>query len=147
MKRFNFKINGNEYQTTVEQSGELLQISVNGKSYTTQIEKDGEGAAKPSVPKPAAPKPASSAAPDAPAEATQASADRAGKAVESPLPGVVVSIPVSVGQSVKAGDTLLTLEAMKMENAIIAEADCTVTRIIVKEGDTVQSGDPLVEVA
>ncbi len=147
MKRFNFKINGNEYQTTVEQSGELLQISVNGKSYTTQIEKDGEGAAKPSVPKPAAPKPAASAAPAAPAAAPQAAADRAGKAVESPLPGVVVSIPVSVGQSVKAGDTLLTLEAMKMENAIIAEADCTVTRIIVKEGDTVQSGDPLVEVA
>ena len=144
MKRFNFKINGNEYQTTVEQSGELLQISVNGKSYTTQIEKDGEGAAKPSVPKPAAPKPAASAAP---AAAPQAAADRAGKAVESPLPGVVVSIPVSVGQSVKAGDTFLTLEAMKMENAIIAEADCTVTRIIVKEGDTVQSGDPLVEVA
>ena len=143
MKRFNFKINGNEYQTTVEQSGELLQISVNGKSYTTQIEKDGEGAATPSVPKPAAPKPA----PAAPAAAPQAAADRAGKAVESPLPGVVVSIPVSVGQSVKAGDTLLTLEAMKMENAIIAEADCTVTRIIVKEGDTVQSGDPLVEVA
>lgn len=142
MKRFNFKINGNEYQTTVEQSGELLQISVNGKSYTTQIEKDGEGAAKPSVPKPAA-----SAAPAAPAAAPQAAADRAGKAVESPLPGVVVSIPVSVGQSVKAGDTLLTLEAMKMENDIIAEADCTVTRIIVKEGDTVQSGDPLVEVA
>ncbi len=67
--------------------------------------------------------------------------------MESPLPGVVVSIAVSVGQSVKAGDTLLTLEAMKMENAILAEADGTVTRIIVSAGDTVQSGDPLVEVA
>lgn len=135
MKRFNFKINGNEYQTTVEQSGELLQITVNGKSYTTQLEKDENSAVKPSVPKPAAPKPAAAAAAGA------------GKAVESPLPGVVVSIAVSVGQSVKAGDTLLTLEAMKMENAILAEADGTVTRIIVSAGDTVQSGDPLVEVA
>ncbi len=143
MKRFNFKINGNEYQTTVEQSGELLQISVNGKSYTTQLEKDENSAAKPSMPKPAAPKPAAAAAP---AAAPKAAAG-AGKAVESPLPGVVVSIAVSVGQSVKAGDTLLTLEAMKMENAILAEADGTVTRIIVSAGDTVQSGDPLVEVA
>ncbi len=143
MKRFNFKINGNEYQTTVEQSGELLQISVNGKSYTTQLEKDENSAAKPSMPKPAAPKPAAAAAP----AAAPKPAAGAGKAVESPLPGVVVSIAVSVGQSVKAGDTLLTLEAMKMENAILAEADGTVTRIIVSAGDTVQSGDPLVEVA
>ncbi len=143
MKRFNFKINGNEYQTTVEQSGDLLQISVNGKSYTTQIERDTEGSAKPSVPRPAAPK----AAAAAPAAAPKVAAAGAGKAVESPLPGVVVSIAVSVGQSVKAGDTLLTLEAMKMENAILAEADGTVTRIIVSAGDTVQSGDPLVEVA
>ena len=67
--------------------------------------------------------------------------------VESPLPGVVVSIAVQEGQAVKAGDLLLTLEAMKMENAIQADADGTVTKVIATVGQSVQSGDPLVEIA
>ena len=143
MKTFNFKINGNEYQTTVEQSGELLQVTVNGKSYTAELQKE-EGAA----PKVAAVKPAAApAGAPAAAPAPAAAAAGAGKAVESPLPGVVVSIAVSAGQAVKAGDTLLTLEAMKMENAIQAEADGTVTKVIVSVGQSVQSGDPLVEIA
>lgn len=140
MKKFNFKINGNEYQTSVEQKGELLQVTVNGKSYAAELLQD-EAAPKPvATPKAAAP------AASAPAAAPKAAAG-AGKAVESPLPGVVVSIAVKEGQAVKAGDTLLTLEAMKMENAIQAEADGTVTRIIATVGQSVQSGDPLIEIA
>ena len=142
MKHFNFKINGNEYQTTVEQSGELLQVTVNGKSFTAELEK--EAAAAPKAAAPAAPKPAGAAAP---AAAPAAAAPAGGKAVESPLPGVVVSIAVSAGQAVKAGDTLLTLEAMKMENAIQAEADGTVAKILVSVGQSVQSGDALLEIA
>lgn len=142
MKKFNFKINGNEYQTTVEQSGELLQVTVNGKSFTAELEK--EAAAAPKVAAPAAAKPAAAAAP---AAAPAAAAPAGGKAVESPLPGVVVSIAVSAGQAVKAGDTLLTLEAMKMENAIQAEADGTVAKVLVSVGQSVQSGDPLLEIA
>jgi glutaconyl-CoA decarboxylase len=142
MKKFNFKINGNEYQTTVEQSGELLQVTANGKSFTAELEK--EAAAAPKVAAPAAAKPAAAAAP---AAAPAAAAPAGGKAVESPLPGVVVSIAVSAGQAVKAGDTLLTLEAMKMENAIQAEADGTVAKVLVSVGQSVQSGDPLLEIA
>ncbi len=142
MKKFNFKINGNEYQTTVEQSGELLQVTVNGKSFTAELEK--EAAAAPKVAAPAAAKPAAAAAP---AAAPAAAAPAGGKAVESPLPGVVVSIAVSAGQAVKAGDTLLTLEAMKMENAIQAEADGTVAKVLVSVGQSVQSGDALLEIA
>ena len=142
MKKFNFKINGNEYQTTVEQSGELLQVTVNGKSFTAELEK--EAAAAPKVAAPATAKPAAAAAP---AAAPAAAAPAGGKAVESPLPGVVVSIAVSAGQAVKAGDTLLTLEAMKMENAIQAEADGTVAKVLVSVGQSVQSGDPLLEIA
>ena len=143
MKSFNFKINGNEYQTSVEQSGDLLQVTVNGKAYTAELMQDENAAAKV-----AAVKPAAAAAPSAaPAAAPAATPAGAGKAVESPLPGVVVSIAVSAGQAVKAGDTLLTLEAMKMENAIQAEADGTVTKVIVAVGQSVQSGDPLVEIA
>lgn len=143
MKKFNFKINGNEYQTTVEQSGELLQVTVNGKSYTAELLADESA---PAVKPVAAPKAAAAPAAGAPAAAPKAAAG-VGKAVESPLPGVVVSIAVKEGQAVKAGDTLLTLEAMKMENAIQAEADGTVTRIIATVGQSVQSGDPLIEIA
>ena len=143
MKKFNFKINGNEYQTTVEQSGDLLQVTVNGKSFTAELEKEAVAPAKAAAP--AAPKPAAAAA--APAAAPAAAASAGGKAVESPLPGVVVSIAVSAGQAVKAGDTLLTLEAMKMENAIQAEADGTVAKILVSVGQSVQSGDALLEIA
>ncbi len=143
MKNFNFKINGNEYQTSVEQSGDLLQVTVNGKAYTAELIQE-EGAA----PKVAAVKPAAAPAAAAPAAPAAAAAPAgAGKAVESPLPGVVVSIAVSAGQAVKAGDTLLTLEAMKMENAIQADADGTVTKVLVTVGQSVQSGDPLLEIA
>lgn len=145
MKTFNFKINGNEYQTSVEQSGELLQVTVNGKSYTAELIKEEGAAPKVAAVKPAA-APAAAAAAAAPA-APAAAPTGAGKAVESPLPGVVVSIAVSAGQAVKAGDTLLTLEAMKMENAIQAEADGTVTKVLVAVGQSVQSGDALLEIA
>lgn len=142
MKKFNFKINGNEYQTTVEQNGELLQVTVNGKSYAAELLQD-EAAPKPIA---AAPKAAAAAAPAAAAAAPKAPTG-AGKVVESPLPGVVVSIAVTEGQAVKAGDLLLTLEAMKMENAIQADNAGTVTKILVSNGQSVQSGDPLVEMA
>ena len=142
MKKFNFKINGNEYQTTVEQNGELLQVTVNGKSYAAELLQD-EAAPKPVA---AAPKAAAAAAPAAAAAAPKAPTG-AGKVVESPLPGVVVSIAVTEGQAVKAGDLLLTLEAMKMENAIQADNAGTVTRILVSNGQSVQSGDPLIEIA
>lgn len=140
MKKFNFKINGNEYQTTVEQNGELLQVTVNGKSYAAELLQD-EAAPKPVA---AAPKAAAAAAP---AAAAPKAPTGAGKVVESPLPGVVVSIAVTEGQAVKAGDLLLTLEAMKMENAIQADNAGTVTKILVSNGQSVQSGDPLVEIA
>jgi biotin carboxyl carrier protein len=142
MKKFNFKINGNEYQTTVEQNGELLQVTVNGKSYAAELLQD-EAAPKPVA---TAPKAAAAAAPAAAAAAPKAPTG-AGKVVESPLPGVVVSIAVTEGQAVKAGDLLLTLEAMKMENAIQADNAGTVTKILVSNGQSVQSGDPLVEIA
>lgn len=68
----------------------------------------------------------------------------AGNSVKAPLPGVVLSIPVKVGQAVKAADTVLLLEAMKMENAIHAGVDGTVKEILVSAGDSVLEGNPLI---
>lgn len=87
-------------------------------------------------------KPAADEAEDAPANSNA----NAANAVKAPLPGTITSIEVSVGQEVKAGDTLVVLEAMKMANNIEADKDGKVTAICVKNGQSVMEDDPLVVV-
>ncbi|HIV21170.1 MAG TPA: biotin/lipoyl-binding protein, partial [Candidatus Scatomorpha stercorigallinarum] len=66
-----------------------------------------------------------------------------GETVDSPLPGKVLSVAVSAGQAVKAGQVMLVIEAMKMENEILAPRDCTVKQLLVSAGTPVESGTPL----
>jgi biotin carboxyl carrier protein len=144
MKEFTFKINGAEYKCAVEEiEAGLANVTVNGKTYQVETPKPAAPAAKPVVAP--APKPAA-AAPAAPkAEAPKAAAaPAAGVQVKSPLPGSVIKVLVSEGQAVKRGDTLLTLESMKMENAIMAEQDGTVKQIAVSAGQNVMQDDLLV---
>lgn len=147
MKEFTFKINGAEYKCAVEEiEAGKTNVTVNGKVYTVETEIPAAPAAKP-VAKPApapAAKPAS--APAAPkAEAPKpAAAPAAGVQVKSPLPGSVIKVLVAEGQAVKKGDTLLTLESMKMENAIMAEQDGTVKQIAVTPGQNVMQDDLLI---
>lgn len=146
MKEFTFKINGAEYKCAVEEiEAGKTNVTVNGKVYTVETEVAAKPAAAP-APKPAAPavKPAA-AAPAPKAEAKPAAAPVAGgMQVKSPLPGSVIKVLVSEGQAVKKGDTLLTLESMKMENAIMAEADGTVKQIAVTPGQNVMQDDLLI---
>ena len=113
-------------------------ITVNGNVYDVTVEENGAGAVQTAAPvaapkavAPAAPK----AAPAAGAGSIQVKAGAAGK---------VFQIPTSVGQSVQAGDTVIVIEAMKMENEIVAPQDGTVASVNVNKGDTVNSGDVLV---
>jgi biotin carboxyl carrier protein len=92
----------------------------------------------------AAPAPAPAAAPVAPVAAAPAAG---AKSVTAPLPGSITKISVKVGDTVAAGDTVLMMEAMKMENSITAEFAGTVKAILCKEGDQVQSGQALVELS
>lgn len=143
MKEFTFKINGAEYKCAVEEiEAGKTNVTVNGKVYT--VETEAPKAA--SAPKPAAaPAPKPSAAPAPKAEAPKpAAAPAAGLQVKSPLPGSVIKVLVSEGQAVKKGDTLLTLESMKMENAIMAEQDGTVKQIAVSAGQNVMQDDLLI---
>ena len=144
MKEFAFKINGAEYKCAVEEiEAGKTKVTVNGKVYEVETEapKTAPVAAKPA----AAPAPKPAAAPAAPkAEAKPAAAPAAGLQVKSPLPGSVIKVLVSEGQAVKKGDTLLTLESMKMENAIMAEADGTVKQIAVTPGQNVMQDDLLI---
>lgn len=141
MKNFKFKINGKEFETTVQENQGSLSVTVNGKEYTVEVEQ-AAAAAKPVIKKIAAAQPAAPVA-TAPAPKKVAGAG----AVTAPLPGSITKIVVSVGQAVKSGDLLLTMEAMKMENNIVADRDGSITSILVQPGTTVQTGDALVEIA
>ena len=128
------------------------RVNVNGTQYDITLEVlEGEAAVAPKAapaPAPAAPKAAPAPAPEpkpAPAPAAKpAAAPAAGVQVKSPLPGSVIKVNVSVGQAVKKGDTLLTLESMKMENPILAEQDGTVAQVAVAAGQTVMQDDLLI---
>ncbi len=135
MKEFQFKINGTEYKTSVKElENGMTEVTVNGKAYQVEMEKKAAPA------KAAAPKAAPAAAPAAKAAAAPAG----GFQVKSPLPGSVIKVVVSEGQAVKKGDTLLTLESMKMENVVAAECDGTVKQIAVSAGQNVMQDDLLI---
>ena len=121
-------------------------ITVNGNVYQVTVEENTEGAAPATVP---AAVPAAAAAPvqsvpaAAPAPKPAAAAASGSVKVEAPMMGKILDIRVSVGQEIKRGDTLFILEAMKMENEIVAPADGTVVSISVNKGDTIESGTVL----
>lgn len=115
-----------------------FNITVNGNAYEVEIE-EVKGA--PVAPK-AAPAPAPAAAPKAaPAPAAAAAGDNT---VSAPMPGKIVKLVASVGQAVNAGDVLLILEAMKMQNEITAPAAGTVKSFAVNAGDSVKPGQAMV---
>lgn len=120
-------------------------ITVNGVTYAVEVEEVG-GVSTPAaapVPAPAAPvAPVAPAAP-APAPAAPAAPAAGGNTVTSPMPGTVLNIKVAAGQSVNAGDVLLILEAMKMENEINAPAAGTIDTVAVAAGQAVNAGDVL----
>ena len=110
-------------------------ITVNGNVYDVTVE---EGAAT-SAPKAAAPKAAAPKA-AAPKAAPKAAAGQGSVKVNSPMPGKILSVKTSVGQAVKKGEVLMILEAMKMENEVVAPEDGTVASIDVAAGDSVEAG-------
>lgn len=150
MKEYRFKINGNEYSVAVNSiSGNIADVTVNGTQY--QVEMENAPAtpvhAVPATQQPAAP--AQQATVQAPQQAAQAAPkpSAGGKAVTSPLPGVIIAVKVNVGDTVKAGQVIAILEAMKMENEIQAEHDGTVASVNVTKGDSVLEGATIVTIA
>ena len=132
--------------------------TINGKKYEVEVEKleaykslDRNGVAAPAAPvlpasapvqRPAAPAPVAPA--QAPAPAPAAAAPAGATTVEAPMPGKILNIKVSEGQAVKFGEVVVIMEAMKMETEIVAPADGTVSKILVKAGDSVDTGAALV---
>ena len=140
MQKFKFNINGKSYEAVVEETDRnTARVELNGKSYTVQVEKE-EAIVSPKI---AAVKSSSSAADfvDAPAQPISGNAG----SIKSPLPGSIAKIKVQEGQAVKAGDVLMTIEAMKMENEVMAPAAGKVKKIYVAEGKAVQQGEALID--
>ena len=140
MKEYKYKINGNEYAVCINEVNDTTaNVTVNGEEFNVEWEKPKEE--KPVVKvQPVTTKPA--AAP-APAAATPAAAVK-GYAIKTPLPGVIIDVKVNVGDMVKKGDTVIVLEAMKMENNINTDRDGKVVAVQVAKGDTVADGAVLV---
>lgn len=118
-------------------------INVNGKSYDVEVEEIRDGVAVPAPVVTAAPvaAPAPQAAPAAAPKATGAAGS---VKIESPMPGTVLKINVKVGDSVEEGQAVAVLEAMKMENDIVAPSAGTVASVNVSVGDSINTGDILV---
>lgn len=120
-------------------------INVNGKSYEVEVEEIGGVATSAPVqaPRAAAPAPAKAAAP----QAAAAPAPAGSTVVKAPMPGTILDIKVNAGGSVKAGDVLCILEAMKMENEIMAPCDGKVAAVNTTKGASVNNGDALISLA
>ena len=133
--KYKVTLNNRVYEVEVEQ-GEAMLID--------EYELKAPAAAAPAPV--AAPVAAAPAAPAAPAPATAAGL-AAGEVVKSPMPGNVLKINVQQGQKVNEGDVLIVLEAMKMENDIVAPKTGTVAQLVVSKGTVVETGAPLVVIA
>ncbi len=135
MRTFNITVNGVSYQVEVEEIGgaPVAAAPVVSAAPVAPVATPAPVAA------PAAPKPA-----PAPAAPKAAAPVAGGTKITAPMPGSILDVKVAPGQAVKKNDVLVVLEAMKMENEIVALADGTVAQVLVAKGASVNSGDVMV---
>lgn len=140
MKEFKYKINGNPYTVNINQiEDNIATVEVNGTPYKVELDKPAKKQIKPLTRPQAAPvTPAGEPVVSRPAASTVPGA------VRSPLPGVILEVCVNVGDTVKTGQKVAVLEAMKMENVIAATQDGKITAIKVNKGDSILEGAEIV---
>ena len=143
MNNYKLKINGNDYNVEInEVEGQEIKLNVNGTPYVVTVDQEIKQQKPKPVVRPAAT--ASQVAPAASGSVQKANPAAAGNKVTTPLPGTILDVFVNVGDAVKAGQTVVLLEAMKMENNIEADTAGTVKEVKVRKGDSVLEGDVLV---
>ena len=151
MNKYQYKVQGVDYEVEIEEvEGNIAKVNVNGIPFEVELQKPINAAKHPTMarPKVEAPKPVAAApVAAAPAAAAQPAAPAgAGAAIKAPLPGTIIDLKVNVGDTVKQGDVVLVLEAMKMQNNIESEYAGTVTSITVKPGESVMEGTVLMTI-
>ncbi|GET33920.1 acetyl-CoA carboxylase biotin carboxyl carrier protein subunit [Prolixibacter bellariivorans] len=140
MKKFKFTISGNQYDVQINDiEDNIADLEVNGTQYKVEIHQE--------VKRNKTPKLVRKPVQKAPGEGEIQKKSSKAKAIKAPLPGTILSIAVKEGDTVTKGQTLMVMEAMKMENSIMAEADGTVAAVKVSAGQSVLQDDVLVEIA
>lgn len=148
MNKYQYKVQGVDYDVEiVDVEGNIAKVSVNGIPFEVELKEPIKASHMPKRPtvKPAAPA-ATAPVAAAPKAEKPAAAAGAGTKIKAPLPGTITEMKVKVGDTVKNGDTVVVLEAMKMQNNIEAECGGTVTSVLVNPGDTVMEGDTLITI-
>lgn len=148
MNKFQYKVQGVDYDVEIEElEGNVAKVQVNGIKFEVEL-KQPINPAHAIRKKPEVHQQATAAPQQAPAAAAaQPAASATGSQVKAPLPGTITSVNVKVGDVVKDGDTVVVLEAMKMQNNIETELSGTVTSILVNQGDSVLEGAVLLTIA
>lgn len=143
MKKFKFKIRGNDYNVEISNiEDNVAEVEVNGSKYLVEIEKTVKEAKTPKLVRPQI---VHSSGTDTVRTSKPSETKGVGN-VKAPLPGTILEVKAKVGDDVKIGDTLLIMEAMKMENEIKTDKAGKVSSIKVNNGDSVLEGDVLVEI-
>ena len=148
MNKYQYKVQGVDYDVEIEEvEGNVAKVIVNGIRFDVELKQPINPTSTLKKVRVEAPKPVArpSVAP-APAAPAAPAAVGAGSPIKAPLPGTITELKVNVGDTVKKGDILLVLEAMKMQNNIESEYDGTVTAITVKQGETVMEGAVLLTI-
>lgn len=148
MAKYQYTVEGTDYDVEIlEIEDNVAKVNVNGAEFVVELKQALKPTTRP-IKQVVAPEPRPAAATAAaPTPAPAPAPVGTGKNICAPLPGTIIDIKVKVGDQVKEGDTLLILEAMKMQNNIEAEVSGQVTAILVKPGDSVMEGTALVTIA
>jgi len=150
MNKYQYKVQGVDYDVEIEEvEGNVAKVVVNGIRFDVELKQPINPTStlkkvRVEAPKPVARPSVAPAAAAAPAPAPAAAG--AGSPIKAPLPGTIIELKVNVGDTVKQGDVVLVLEAMKMQNNIESEYNGTVTSITVKQGETVMEGAVLLTI-
>jgi Biotin carboxyl carrier protein len=144
MKQYKYKINGNLFNVVInEMNDDVAEVEVNGTPYTVELGKVAKKQMTTAFKKPAQ---AGTAQPGTKTPVTKQAAGTSSSSLKSPLPGIILEISCNVGDQVKKGQKLIILEAMKMENNIIADRNGSITDIKVRKGDSVMEGAELLTI-
>jgi len=137
MKNFKFRINSNNYNVNIKtHEKNVVDLEVNGTSYSVKMQQDIQKTKTPTLVR---------AASKRPAEPLKVNPKSSKTKIVAPIPGVILSIDVKVGDEIKVGDRMLVLEAMKMENNIVAEKAGVVTTLKIAVGQQVLQDELMIE--
>jgi glutaconyl-CoA/methylmalonyl-CoA decarboxylase subunit gamma len=141
MKNYKFTIGGNAYQVDIINfESNIIQLEVNGTRYSVELEKEVQASKTPVLVRTSVPTPTRSES------KIKKNISSSATPVKSPLPGTILNVQVKEGDEVKVGQVLIVMEAMKMENNVLAEKEGKVTLVKVKSGDAVLQNDTLLEI-